>query len=151
MTALFDLWCALSPRIRAVCWAGWTLALSALAAYCLFLSPVESGASLAQQRAANAQRWQSLHRLAESAARIPALTTANTAPFSPLAIALPGLRLRHWQPSTQGGELALRAKWEAIPSLFAYLAERGISVNGFSLTAEKNALLLTLTLESLHD
>lgn len=151
MAALIDLWCALTPRTRVFCWTGWTVLLSALMAWCLFSSPTANSESLNRLRMENRQLWPALYRLAATEDERLSAEASPVAPFSPFAISLPGLQLRRWQPSEQGGELALRGGWEAVPSLFAYLAERGVSVNGFSLAMEKNELLVTLTLESLHD
>jgi len=151
MAALVDLWCALTPRTRVFCWTGWTILLSALAAWCLFSSAETDSESLNRLRMENRQLWSALYRLAGTEEERLSAEASPDAPFSPFAISLPGLQLRRWQPSAQGGELALHGNWEAVPSLFVYLAERGVSVNGFSLTMEKNELLMTLALESLHE
>ena len=74
MIALFDAWCAFSPRTRIVCWVSWVAALS-----------------------------------------------------------------------------TMKAPWEAMVSLFGYLAARGMSVSAFSLKAENDERVLTLMLESLHE
>ena len=45
----------------------------------------------------------------------------------------------------------MKAPWEAMVSLFGYLATRGMAVSGFSLEAENDERVLTLTLEPLHE
>ncbi|ECN5945461.1 hypothetical protein AAO52_23920, partial [Salmonella enterica subsp. enterica serovar Typhimurium] len=70
-------------------------------------------------------------------------------PFSPLDFQAPPLRLLHWQPSAQGGEMALKTSWDAVPSLFVRLAESEMSVSRFSLRKEGAELLMTLQLERL--
>ncbi|MDI4702704.1 hypothetical protein MJI37_30480, partial [Salmonella enterica subsp. enterica serovar Cerro] len=46
----------------------------------------------------------------------------------------------HWQPSAQGGEMALKTSWDAVPSLFVRLAESEMSVSRFSLRREDQYL-----------
>ncbi len=53
----------------------------------------------------------------------------KTLPFSPLDFQLSGAQLVSWHPSAQGGELALKTLWEAVPSAFTRLAERNVSVS----------------------
>lgn len=72
-------------------------------------------------------------------------------PFSPLDFQLPGAQLVFWHPSAQGGELALKTLWEAVPSAFTRLAERNVSVSRFSLSVEGDDLLFTLQLETPHE
>ncbi|MSI33913.1 DNA utilization protein HofO, partial [Escherichia coli] len=57
-------------------------------------------------------------------------------------------QLVSWHPSAQGGELALKTLWEAVPSAFTRLAERNVSVSRFSLSVEGDDLLFTLQLET---
>ncbi|ECI2945165.1 hypothetical protein CSL55_15415, partial [Salmonella enterica subsp. diarizonae] len=61
----------------------------------------------------------------------------------------PPLHLLHWKPSAQGGEMALKTSWDAVPSLFVRLAESEMSVSRFSLRREGAELLMTLQLERL--
>lgn len=151
MSALFDVWCDLAPRIRVFCWLAWTLVLSVIAACCLLSSGTEGDESLVKQRMANRQLWRSLHDVALAAPAHSDVQEPKTLPFLPLSLQMPNVHLLHWQPSTRGGELALRMPWEAIPPLFAYLADRGMSVDGFSLATANDALILTLTLEPFHE
>ena len=72
----------------------------------------------------------------------------KTLPFSPLDFQLSGAQLVSWHPSAQGGELALKTLWEAVPSAFTRLAERNVSVSRFSLSVEGDDLLFTLQLET---
>ena len=75
----------------------------------------------------------------------------KTLPFSPLDFQLSGAQLVYWHPSAQGGELALKTLWEAVPSAFTRLAERNVSVSRFSLSVEGDDLLFTLQLETPHE
>ena len=72
-------------------------------------------------------------------------------PFSPLDFQLSGAQLVYWHPSAQGGELALKTLWEAVPSAFTRLAERNVSVSRFLLSVEGDDLLFTLQLETPHE
>ncbi|MBN6045767.1 DNA utilization protein HofO [Citrobacter sp. ku-bf4] len=151
MIALFDAWCAFSPRIRIVCWVSWVGALSAFAMCFLIFPGLRDVDALNQQRVANRQLSSTLYHLsgAQSEAQI---SSASQAPvFSPLLLQVPNVQLLHWRPSAQGGELAVKAPWEAMVSLFGYLAARGMIVSGFSLKAENDERVLTLRLESLHE
>ena len=75
----------------------------------------------------------------------------KTLPFSPLDFQLSGAQLVYWHPSAQGGELALKTLWEAVPSAFTRLAERNVSVSRFLLSVEGDDLLFTLQLETPHE
>lgn len=151
MTILFDVWCAFSPRTRVVCWLSWVAALSALATFFLLFPGMSGDDALNLQRAANRQLRPALYHLSGALTELPVPSTPQTSPFSPLSLQVPNVQLLHWQPSAQGGELAVQAPWEAVVSLFGYLAARGMSVSGFSLKAENDERVLTLTLESFHE
>lgn len=147
MRLLFDAWCAFSPRVRLFCWCGWGLLLGAIVASVLLAEKTDD--LLSRQRAANQQIWPELYRLASAVNERFDVSPAS--PFSPLSLRLPDAQLLHWQPSALGGELAMRARWTAIPPLFAALAERGMSVTGFSVAPEKEMRVVTLQLESPHE
>lgn len=75
-----------------------------------------------------------------SPGRHHSLQRRKTLPFSPLDFQLSGAQLVSWHPSAQGGELALKTLWEAVPSAFTRLAERNVSVSRFSLSVEGDDL-----------
>ncbi|MDM2967385.1 MULTISPECIES: hypothetical protein [unclassified Citrobacter] len=155
MAALFDLWCGLLPRTRLFCWLGWSLGLGLLACLCAFSSGAQQQerqrTALAQQRAAIDRQWRSLRQIAASMDMSRLASASKRVPFSPLDFQCSPVRLLHWQPSAQGGELALASSWEAVPQLFSRLAERGMRINRFSLVPQETELLLTLQLERLTD
>ncbi len=103
--------------------------------------------TLVQQRAAIQMQWRDVYLLAASTAEPEEKLTL----FSPLLFQSSLTRLIHWQPSAQGGEMALISAWDAIPQTFVQLADQGMSVSRFSLSAEDTELLLTLQLERLND
>ncbi|EQV95165.1 pilus assembly protein HofO [Escherichia coli KOEGE 71 (186a)] len=145
MNTLFDWWFATSSHIRQFCWAVWLLMLSTL----IFLSSThqEESDALIRLRASNHQQWTALYRLVDTTPIIE----EKTLPFSPLDFQLPGAQLLYWHPSAQGGELALKTFWEAVPSAFTRLAERNVSVSRFLLSVEGDDLLFTLQLEMPHE
>ncbi|MCX8969237.1 hypothetical protein NLN82_10830 [Citrobacter portucalensis] len=150
MITLCDVWLAQSPRFRLICWCGWMLGLLILVM--LFLYPVARERTmlretLVQQRAAIQMQWRDVYLLAASTAEPEEKLTL----FSPLLFQTSLTRLIHWQPSAQGGEMALISAWDAIPQTFVQLADQGMSVSRFSLSAEDTELLLTLQLERLND
>lgn len=155
MAALFDLWCGLLPRTRLFCWLGWSLGLGLLACLCAFSLGAQQQerqrTALAQQRAAIDRQWRGLRQIAASMDMSRLASASKRVPFSPLDFQRSPVRLLHWQPSAQGGELALASSWEAVPQLFSRLAERGMRINRFSLVPQETELLLTLQLERLTD
>lgn len=151
MIALFDAWCAFSPRIRIVCWGGWVGALSAFAMCFLIFPAMRDDDALNQQRVANRQLSSTLYHLSGTQTEAQMSSASQTPPFSPLSLQVPNVQLMHWRPSAQGGELAVKAPWEAMVSLFGYLAAQGVVVRGFSLNAENDERVLTLSLEPLHE
>ena len=134
MNMFFDWWFATSPRLRQLCWAVWLLMLVTL----IFLSSTHQEESDALIR---------LNRLVDTTP----FSEEKTLPFSPLDFQLSGAQLVSWHPSAQGGELALKTLWEAVPSAFTRLAERNVSVSRFSLSVEGDDLLFTLQLETPHE
>jgi pilus assembly protein HofO len=151
MIVLFDAWCAFSPRTRVVCWISWVAAISALTTFFLLFPGIDGDDALNLQRAANRQFRSALYHLSGAQTESPVSSASQMSPFSPLSLQVPNVQLLHWQPSAQGGELAVKAPWEAMVSLFGYLAARGMAVSGFSLKVENDERLLTLTLESFHE
>ena len=150
MKTLCDSWLAQSPRFRLICYCGWMLGL--LIVVMLYLSStaqkrVMQQEALNQQRAATQAQWRNLYLLAAS----PAESEEKLTLFSPLLFQNSLTRLIHWQPSAQGGEMALISAWDAIPQTFVQLADQGMNVSRFSLSAEDTELLLTLQLERLND
>lgn len=109
-------------------------------------TPGESDA-LIRLRASHHQQWAALYRLVDTTP----FSEEKTLPFSPLDFQLSGAQLVYWHPSAQGGELALKTLWEAVPSAFTRLAERNVSVSRFSLSVEGDDLLFTLQLETPHE
>ena len=150
MITLCDVWLAQSPRFRLICWCGWMLGLLILVTLCLYPVVRErtmQRETLVQQRAAIQMQWRDVYLLAAS----PAEPEEKLTLFSPLLFQTSLTRLIHWQPSAQGGEMALISAWDAIPQTFVQLADQGMSVSRFSLSAEDTELLLTLQLERLND
>ena len=150
MITLCDVWLAQSPRFRLICWCGWMLGLLILVTLCLYPVARErtmQRETLVQQRAAIQMQWRDVYLLAAS----PAEPEEKLTLFSPLLFQNSLTRLIHWQPSAQGGEMALISAWDAIPQTFVQLAEQGMNVSRFSLSAEGTELLLTLQLERLND
>ncbi|SQP92966.1 protein involved in utilization of DNA as a carbon source [Escherichia coli] len=145
MNMFFDWWFAISPRLRQFCWAVWLLMLVTL----IFLSSThhEESDALIRLRASHHQHWAALYRLVDTTP----FSEEKTLPFSPLDFQLSGAQLVSWHPSAQGGELALKTLWEAVPSAFTRLAERNVSVSRFSLSVEGDDLLFTLQLETPHE
>ncbi|MBA8559297.1 hypothetical protein HVV49_00485 [Citrobacter freundii] len=150
MITLCDVWLAQSPRFRLICWCGWMLGLLILVTLCLYPVAWErtmQRETLVQQRAAIQMQWRDVYLLAAS----PAEPEEKLTLFSPLLFQTSLTRLIHWQPSAQGGEMALISAWDAIPQTFVQLADQGMNVSRFSLSAEDTELLLTLQLERLND
>jgi len=112
MDMLFDWWFATSPRLRQLCWAFWLMMLVTL----IFLSSThqEESDALIRLRASHHQQWAALYRLVDATP----FSEEKTLPFSPLDFQLSGAQLVSWHPSAQGGELALKTLWEAVPSAF---------------------------------
>lgn len=134
-----------SLRLRQFCWAVWLLVLVTL----IFLSLThhEESDALIRLRANHHQQWAALYRLVDTTP----FSEEKTLPFSPLDFQLSGAQLVYWHPSAQGGELALKTLWEAVPSAFTRLAERNVSVSRFLLSVEGDDLLFTLQLETPHE
>lgn len=151
MIALFDAWCAFSPRTRIICWVSWVAALSTIALFFLLLPGMRDDDALNQQRVANRQRSSTLYHLSGAQTEAQISSASQTPVFSPLTLQVPNVQLLYWRPSAQGGELAVKAPWGAMVSLFGYLAARGMSVSGFSLKAENDERVLTLRLEPFHE
>lgn len=149
MNTLSDLWCAASPRIRLACWLGWLLALWLLS--CLALAGQANDEQLTRLSAENQQLWRSLHILSGGENAPDTVVNEQLLPFSPLDFQRSGVRLVYWHPSAKGGEMALKATWQALPPVFAQLAQRNMRISQFSMSKEGTALLLTLNLEALHD
>lgn len=154
MQALCDGWLAQTPRFRLLCWGGWMLVLTAAALLCLY--PVEQQrkaqqAALVRQRVAIQVQWRNLYLLASSVEHPFSPSEARSVPFSPLVYQSSLTHLIHWQPSVRGGELALKTAWDAVPQVFAQLAEQEMSTSQFSLRAEDADVLLTIQLERLND
>ncbi|MDA8512454.1 HofO family protein [Citrobacter sp. Igbk 14] len=154
MQALCDGWLAQTPRFRLLCWGGWMLVLITAALLCLY--PAEQQrkaqqAALDHQRVAIQDQWRNLYLLASSVGKPFSPTEARPVPFSPLLYQTSLTRLIHWQPSARGGELALKTAWDAVPQVFAQLAEQGMSMSQFSLRAEDADVLLTIQLERRND
>ncbi|POT27536.1 hypothetical protein C3433_09280 [Citrobacter freundii] len=150
MITLCDRWLAQSPRFRLVCWCGWMLSLIIAVLQCLSATRqqrVMQQEALSQQRTVVQAQWRNLYLLVAS----PEEPEETLAAFSPLRFQTPLVRLLHWQPSALGGEMTLKPDWDGVPPMFVQLAEQGMNVNRFSLSAEGTELLLTLQLERLND
>jgi hypothetical protein len=72
----------------------------------------------------------------------------TTRRFSPLDIPNTGVTLRTWQPRDGGGDMLVEVNWQAVPPLFAWLADCGVRVTAFSLSYEDASLQMSLQLEN---
>lgn len=155
MNALFDIWCALTPRTRILCWSAGNVCLGILLLICLFYlgGPAlrVQREALVVQRATVQQQWRTQYRLMASVGEARIAPDEKRLPFSPLDFQTSHRRLVHWLPSAEGGEMALASVWEAVPDVFVRLAACGMNVRRFSLSVEMSALLLTLELERLNE
>lgn len=153
MNALFDIWYGMSRRGRVFGWCAGvlclTLAVALSVGYPGWKALDMQHTRLFQQREAARQQWRNLRRLSVAAEPLFERTVENPRTFSPLDFQTPSLRLLHWQPSAQGGEMVLKTAWDAVPPLFAQLAESEMGVSRFSLRREGAELLMTLQLERL--
>ncbi|EIY6648515.1 TPA: hypothetical protein N2G43_003848 [Salmonella enterica] len=153
MNTLVEIWCGMSRRGRVFGWCAGvlclTLAVALSVGYPGWKALDMQHTRLFQQREAARQQWRNLRRLSVAAEPLFERTVENPRTFSPLDFQTPPLRLLHWQPSAQGGEMALKTSWDAVPSLFVRLAESEMSVSRFSLRREGEELLMTLQLERL--
>jgi pilus assembly protein HofO len=68
--------------------------------------------------------------------------------FSPLEMLNTGVTLRTWQPRVGGGDMLAEVDWQAVPPLFAWLADCGVRVTAFSLSYEEASLQMSLQLEN---
>ncbi len=119
MNALFDIWYGMSRRGRVFYWCAGVLCLTLTVAlsvgYPGWKTLDTQQTRLSQQREAARQQWRHLRRLSVAAEPLFGRTVENPRPFSPLDFQAPPLRLLHWQPSAQGGEMALKTSWDAVP------------------------------------
>ncbi len=116
----------------------------------IFLSSThhEERDALIRLRASHHQQWAALYRLVDTTP----FSEEKTLPFFASGFSvIQRAKLVSWHPSAQGGELALKTLWEAVPSAFTRLAERDVSVSRFSLSVEGDDLLFTLQLETPHE
>lgn len=103
--------------------------------------------ALIRLRASHHQQWAALYRLVDATP----FSEEKRCPFRHWIFSYPARNWFPWHPSAQGGELALKTLWEAVPSAFTRLAERNVSVSRFSLSVEGDDLLFTLQLETPHE
>lgn len=152
MQRCLDFWYGLTPRGRVAMWLMLTCCLAA----CLWWMAVRpAGNRLAQlktehvtQQVTLRQHYQQTHVLHPpegQAERQP------VRPFLPLDFAPPHASLTHWQPTLNGGELVLSARWAQAVTTFAQLAEYDMVVRGFTLEPEGLQLRFTLQLETAND
>lgn len=143
-----DIWYALSPRWRWLCWG----LSSGLMLLCVLGGQLRMQqqqlathqAQHARDAAINGRLWTAVRKLSpvEDAPSSVALR-----PFSPLEFDTGELHMVRWQPVNAGGELVVEAVWGQIPGLFATLAQRDVAVARFTLQPEQQKLRLTLQLE----
>lgn len=143
-----EIWYALSPRRRSLCWViGTGLMLLCAIGVQLNIQDHQLTTQQAQQArdaALNARLWTAVRKLS------PADNVASTVaarPFSPLEFDTGEMQMVRWQPGNAGGELVVDAVWPQIPRLFSTLARRDVAVVRFSLQPEQQKLRLTLQLE----
>ena len=145
-----ELWFALSPWGRLLCWVISTLC-GVLLMWWLFIQPVQyAQARVLAQQTGQQQLWQVQWR--KLRALIPPTALPPLPPirvFSPLDLQAPDRQLIRWQPALGGGELMLESRWPQVVETFSLLAERGMLIPAFSLVASDGVLHFTLQLE--HD
>lgn len=143
-----DIWYALSPRWRGLCWViSSGLMLLCATGVQLRIQQQQLTTQQAQQArdaAINARLWTAVRRLSPTD---DAISTVALRPFSPLEFDTGEMRMVRWQPVSAGGELVVDAVWAQIPALFATLARRDVAVGRFTLQPEQQKLRLTLQLE----
>lgn len=145
-----EVWLALSPRMRAICWLA-AMFSSVLLIGWFAIRPLNQAQrlTLRQQSALQPElqaEWRKLRTLA-----LPEAQSAGTEVrrFSPLDFHGQARQLLRWQPMQGGGELVLESRWSQAVETFSLLAERGMQIPAFSLSASESGLRFTLQLE--HD
>ncbi|MDF7758411.1 hypothetical protein PU683_02530 [Kosakonia cowanii] len=145
-----DVWLALSPRMRAVCWLAATL-IGILLIGWFAIRPLNHAQrlTLRQQSALQLElqaEWRKLRALALPEEQIE---LSEVRRFSPLDFHGQTRQLLRWQPMQSGGEMVLESRWPQAVETFLLLAERDMQIPAFSLSASDNGLRFTLQLE--HD
>lgn len=145
-----DVWLALSPRMRAVCWLAATL-IGILLIGWFAIRPLNHAQrlTLRQQSALQLElqvEWRKLRALALPEEQIE---LSEVRRFSPLDFHDQTRQLLRWQPMQGGGEMVLESRWPQAVETFLLLAERDMQIPAFSLSASDNGLRFTLQLE--HD
>ena len=143
-----EIWYALSPRWRGLCW----IISSGLMLLCAIGTQrhiqdqqlTTQQAQQARDAAFNARLWSAVRKLSPTD-DVP--STVAPRPFSPLEFNTGEMQMVRWQPASAGGELVVDAVWTQIPALFATLARRDVAVVRFTLQPERQKLRLTLQLE----
>lgn len=143
-----DVWLALSPRMRAVCWLA-AMLIGILLIGWFAIRPLNHAQRLTlhQQSALQPERqaqWRKLRALALPEERID---LSEVRRFSPLDFHGQARQLLRWQPMPGGGELVLESRWPQAVETFSLLAERGMQIPAFSLSASESGLRFTLQLE----
>ncbi len=127
---------------------GWSLALlcGAVLAAAMWLAFSLAAVSVSQPAPAplKAQWRRVLPLRATLQQRVVHSWTARR--FSPLEPPVAGVTLQTWQPRGRGGEMHAVVDWQAVPPLFAWLADCAVHPGAFSLNGEKGTLQLSLQL-----
>lgn len=147
-----EVWLALSPRMRAVCWLV-TMCIGLLLIGWFAIRPLNHAQRLTLHQLSVLQperqaQWRKLRALAPSEEQV-ALSEAYR--FSPLDFHGQARQLLRWQPMQGGGELVLESRWPQAVETFLLLAERGMRIPAFSLSVSENGLRFTLQLEHADD
>jgi len=145
-----EAWLALSPRMRAICWLAATL-IGVLLIVWFAIRPLNHAQrlTLRQQSALQPElraEWRKLRGLALPEEQIE---LSEVRRFSPLDFHGQARQLLRWQPMQGGGELVLESRWPQAVETFSLLAERGMQIPAFTLSASESGLRFTLQLE--HD
>jgi pilus assembly protein HofO len=145
---VFERWCECRSGYRVLCWF-LSIVLVVGIAWGVLLRPINTQLAGLQREIAHATRTNA--SLWPSARRLPGQVITPdervVTPFSPLDFQGNGSRLVHWKPLQRGGELALDADWQAVPSVFSMLLERDVLITAFSLTPQGTTLRLRVQLE----
>lgn len=145
-----EVWLALSPRMRVVCWLA-AMLIGILLVGWFAIRPLNHAQRLTLRQQSTLQlelqaEWRKLRALALPEEQIE---LSEVRRFSPLDFHGQTRQLLRWQPMQGGGEMVLESRWPQAVETFLLLAERDMQIPAFSLSASDNGLRFTLQLE--HD
>lgn len=131
--------------------AGAVALIALCGGYLLFTEYTHQARLCAQWRQLQGERaahWRRAMPLRAALSSVQHEETADNAPFSPVDFQRQDTELVGWSPTGRGGDMVLETVWQQVPETFMLLAERGIQVNAFSISAKDERLMLTLQLEN---